>query len=493
MRYLLSASEMKNCDNGTIERIGIPAMVLMERAALSVVEELLNREPECGNILVVAGKGNNGGDGLAIGRLLARAGKRVTIYMPVKASSTEALLQEKIVKNMGFPICDKWPQEEYDIIIDALLGIGISGELRSPYPEVIRKMNDCRKSGTRVYAVDLPTGIDTDTGKAMTEAVKADVTVTFQYLKRAHMLYPAREYCGDVVVKDVGIEAFGIKKDTAFSYEKCEIEKLLPVRNPAGHKGTFGKVFLYAGSTEISGAAILCARAILATGAGMVKIFTAKENWVPIQTALPEAMLTQNIDEAINWADVIVAGPGIGKSRMAYDTLNRIFNSKPHPMVLDADAINLLAEHMELQELLCEYSRKVQGQVILTPHPMEFVRLIKSSMEQYQMERETLLKITATRLHSAVVSKDAVTMVNEGENLPVYYNSSGNNGMATAGSGDVLTGVIGSLMAQGMSGFDAACTGVFLHGMAGDDAAVKKGTRGMLASDILEELWKYMR
>lgn len=468
-------------------------MVLMERAALSVVEELLWQEPECKSILVVAGKGNNGGDGLAIGRLLARAGKKVDFYMPVNASSPEALTQQKIVENMGFPICDKWPQKEYDIIIDALLGIGISGELRNPYPEIIRQINDCRKTGTRVFAVDLPTGINTDTGKVMAEAVIADATVTFQYLKRAHMLYPAREYCGDVVVKDVGIEASGIKKDTAFTYEKGEIGNLLPKRNPAGHKGTFGKVFLFAGSTEISGAVILCARAILATGAGMVKIFTAKENRVPIQTALPEAMLTEHIEEAINWADVVVAGPGIGKSRMAYDTLNKILNGKTHPMVLDADAINLLAEHAELQKLLCEYSRKVQGQVILTPHPMEFVRLTKSSMEQYQMERETLLKTAATRLHGVVVSKDAVTMVNKGENLPVYYNSSGNNGMATAGSGDVLTGVIGSLMAQGMSGFDAACTGVFLHGMAGDDAAVKKGTRGMLASDILEELWKYMQ
>lgn len=494
MKVVLTAEEMKACDKATIEQIGLPAMVLMERAALAVVEEILKREEAAGRILIIAGKGNNGGDGLAVGRLLTHYGKRVTFYLPMGASTEETTQQKRIVQNLGCPICDKWPEGEYDIIIDALLGIGVSGNsLKKEYLELVQRINASKETGTRIYAVDLPTGIHTDTGKVLGEAVRADVTVTFQYRKKAHLLYPGKAYCGKVVVKDVGIEPFFEASEASFTYTDADIEKLLPERNPAGHKGSFGRVFLYAGSEEISGAAILCARAVMASGAGMLKIYTAERNRELIQLALPEAMVTSEVTHAIDWADVVIAGPGIGKSRQAYDILNQILSISKKPMVLDADAINLLAESRELLERLEACEIQNGGQVVLTPHPMEFVRLTGKSMEQYQENREQLLRKTGKELHSVVVSKDAATMVAAGNEDAVYLNTTGNDGMATAGSGDVLTGIIGGLMAQGIEAFEAACKGVFLHGLAGDRASQKKGTHGMMASDIVECMREYMK
>lgn len=493
MNVILSADEMKQCDKMTIDTLDIPAMVLMERAAMSISDVICERDGECRQVLIVAGKGNNGGDGLALGRLLAECGKQVTFYLPMGAASAEAVWQKKIIENSGFDICDKWPEKEYDIIIDALLGIGTAGNaLHREYLTIVRKINDCRKNGTRIYAVDLPTGVHTDTGRIMKEAVRADVTVTFQYAKKAHLLYPGKEYCGEVIVKPVGIGDYGISSQTAFSYQQEDLNSLLPKRNPAGHKGSFGKVFLFAGSEEICGAAILCARAIMASGAGMVKVYTVSQNREILQTALPEAMIAFSMEEAVQWADVLVIGPGIGKKNFAYDTIMQLLEMEEKPMVVDADAINLLAEQSSLRDKFVQYCLNNKRRVVLTPHPMELIRLAETNMTQYQEDREQMLIEQTKRLHATIVSKDASTMVASEDSSCLYLNSTGNDGMATAGSGDVLTGLIGGLMAQGFDTFEAACKGVFLHGLAGDWAAKQRGAHGMIASDIIEGLQKYM-
>ena len=499
MKEVLTASEMKACDHGTIEQAGIPSMVLMERAALAVTEVIIKRYPDRNRVLVVAGKGNNGGDGLAIGRLLAKAGRQVTFFQMSGNYSEEARKQREILLHLGFSICDIWPDGEYDIIIDALLGIGITGEVREDTRAIIQHMNQCRRQNTSgdlkthrmipvICAVDLPSGIDTDTGAVCGEAVKADLTVTFQYLKKAHLLYPGREYCGKVYLRDVGIENYGICAETAFTYEKEEAKNLLPQRKTSGHKGTFGKVLLYAGSREMSGAALLCARAVLCSGAGMLKVLTEETNHTLLRTVLPEAMIATDPVKDLKWADVLVAGPGIGTSEEAKETLTGLLRASHLPTVLDADALNLVAEDSALMELLREKALNLP--VVLTPHPGELLRLSGLTMADYQQEREKTIRTLQEQCHCVLVSKDACTLVTDGAAL--YLNSTGNDGMATAGSGDVLTGVIGSLLAQGIPAFDAASKGVFLHGLAGDEAALKKGKHGMIASDLIENLWTYL-
>jgi len=490
---------MKACDHGTIEQAGIPSMVLMERAALAVAEVIIKRYPDRNRVLIVAGKGNNGGDGLAIGRILAKAGRQVTFFQMQGNYSEEAGKQREILRHLGFSICDTWPDGEYDIIIDALLGIGITGEVREETRAIIQHMNQCRRQNTGgdrktygiipvICAVDLPSGIDTDTGAVCGEAVKADLTVTFQYLKKAHLLYPGREYCGKVYLRDVGIENYGICAETAFTYEKEEAKKLLPQRKTSGHKGTFGKVLLYAGSREMSGAALLCARSVLCSGAGMLKVLTEETNHTLLRTVLPEAMLATDPVKDLKWADVLVAGPGIGTSKEAKEMFAGLLRASQLPTVLDADALNLLAEDPALMELVKE--KALSQPVILTPHPGEFLRLSGLTMTDYQQGRERAIRAFQEQCRCVLVSKDACTMVTNGEAL--YLNSTGNDGMATAGSGDVLTGVIGSLLAQGLPAFEAASKGVFLHGLAGDEAALKKGKHGMIASDLIENLWTYL-
>lgn len=508
MKYVVTASEMKACDHGTIEQAGIPSMVLMERAALAVAEVIIKRYPDRNRILIVAGKGNNGGDGLAIGRLLAKAGRQVTFFQMQGNYSEEAGKQREILLHLGFSICDTWPDGEYDIIIDALLGIGITGEVRGKARAMICKINEYRcsfqgktsfhgeKAGAEclngispvICAVDLPSGIGTDTGAVCGEAVKADLTVTFQYLKKAHLLYPGKEYCGRVYLRDVGIENYGICAETAFTYEKEEAKNLLPQRKTSGHKGTFGKVLLYAGSREMSGAALLCARAVLCSGAGMLKVLTEESNHTLLRTVLPEAMLATDPVKDLKWADVLVAGPGIGTSKEAKENLAILLHEAKIPMVLDADALNLISEDPALMELVKEKASKQP--VILTPHPGEFLRLSGLALTDYEQEREKAIRIFQEQSHCILVSKDACTVVTDGAAL--YLNSTGNDGMATAGSGDVLTGVIGSLLVQGLPAFEAASKGVFLHGLAGDEAALKKGKHGMIASDLIENLWTYL-
>lgn len=499
MKYVVTTAEMKACDYGTTGQTGIPSMVLMERAALAVAEVLIKRYPDRNRVLVVAGKGNNGGDGLAIGRLLAKAGRQVTFFQMSGNYSEEARKQREILLHLGFSICDIWPDGEYDIIIDALLGIGITGEVQEDTRAIIQHMNQCRRQNTSgdlkthrmipvICAVDLPSGIDTDTGAVCGEAVKADLTVTFQYLKKAHLLYPGREYCGKVYLRDVGIENYGICAETAFTYEKEEAKNLLPQRKTSGHKGTFGKVLLYAGSREMSGAALLCARAVLCSGAGMLKVLTEETNHTLLRTVLPEAMIATDPVKDLKWADVLVAGPGIGTSEEAKETLTGLLRASHLPTVLDADALNLVAEDSALMELLREKALNLP--VVLTPHPGELLRLSGLTMADYQQEREKTIRTLQEQCHCVLVSKDACTLVTDGAAL--YLNSTGNDGMATAGSGDVLTGVIGSLLAQGIPAFDAASKGVFLHGLAGDEAALKKGKHGMIASDLIENLWTYL-
>ncbi len=484
MRILVNSKEMKECDNCAIEGFGVPSLVLMERAALSVVEEILKEAVKRERCLVVCGLGNNGGDGLAIARLLYQKGSRVTVFCDMKKdkATPETLRQYEILCRYGIPVVDAMPEGDFDIIIDAIFGIGLSRAVEGRWRELIERLNE--KKGYKI-SVDIPSGIRADTGQVLGCAFRADLTVTFAYEKVGLLLSPGALYSGRVAVADIGIgkDSWQERKPSAFAYEKTDV-RLLPKRHAFSNKGSYGKVLVIAGKKNMVGAAYFSAKAAAMTGCGLVKILTAEENRVILQGRLPEAVLEtweeqteEKFLETLQWADVVVAGPGLGTDTAVGILLKQLLEESGKPLILDADALNIIAKEPKLLE---GHGRTI----IITPHLGEMSRLTGKTIEELKedLPGEAL---AFARAHNVIcVLKDARTVTAFPDGT-FYINTSGNNGMSTAGAGDVLTGVIASLIAQGMTPDKAASFGVFLHGMAGDAAALEKGCYSMLASDIL--------
>ena len=545
IEYLVTASEMKEYDQNTIEGFGMPSLVLMERAALACAEEILRdssredligKKPRGKRTLIAAGCGNNGGDGFAVGRLLLQEGFPVDFWLIGERSrcSPETEAQISILEKYGCRIMEHMPERNYDIIVDALFGIGLHRALAGPYAEAVEYMN---QSGAFILSVDIPSGISADTGAVYGSAVRADVTVTFAFLKRGLVLYPGAVHAGRVVTAQIGItqDSFRKKPPAAFTFRKGA-SPLLPRRDPNGNKGTFGKVLLAAGSPGMAGAAILASSAVLRSGAGMVRVLSGEENRIILQTAVPEAMLSlyrggnpeaqrgrlshaafggleeagqylpdnsQNPSDgwetassafrkAEAWADVIAAGPGLGMKTEAKELIRLILTETKKPLVLDADGINLLAEDRTLLEMLCLQRKDGGSPLILTPHPGELARLTQKSTKQVLSDPVSVCLEWAGRLNAVLLCKGAATVVARPQG-DCYINRSGNSGMATAGSGDVLTGIISGLLAQGMETFEAACAGVYLHGLAGDAAAKQASEYNVSAGKILEALDMVMK
>lgn len=493
MEFLLNARQMKHCDRETIDKIGIPSMVLMERAALSVVEELYRAECDLSSVLVVCGSGNNGGDGFAAARLLDEQGVRVTAaFVGNEESMTEETSQQKkICENCGIKISSNFTQHEYTTIVDAVFGIGLSREVSGRYAELIDWINH---QDAFVAAVDLPSGICADTGRVMGKAVRADLTVTFAYRKTGQLLYPGTEYCGRVVRRDIGItaERFSGGMTSVFTYSGEDLQRIRP-RRPYSNKGSYGKVLLIAGSRGMSGAACLAALAAYRSGSGLVRVFTPECNRTVIQSYLPEAVVTpydpdgffgEELTEALAWADVTGIGPGIGTGAASRQILETVCQTFEKPLVMDADALNLFA----LNRTLLDGHR---GPVIVTPHIGEMIRLGGCTKEEILDDITSAARRFAEKYHLICALKDARTVVSDG--VRTYLNTSGNSGMAVAGSGDVLTGIICGLLAQGMQPFDGAALGVYLHGCAGDLAQEKLSAYGMIARDIAGQIGEVLK
>ena len=494
MKYLVTATEMKKYDNNTIERIGVPGIVLMERAALKVFdiiwEELRNKPDTERTVFILAGVGNNGGDGLALGRLLCERGCHVTIQIVGKEekATEQWLLQREILKHYPVAIGSKAPEEEYTVNVDALFGVGLSREVLGEYAQAIQHFN--QRKGLKI-ALDIPSGLNADTGEVCGCAVLADKTVTFGFWKRGLVLGEGREYAGNVIEASVGIgkESFFGEPPAMFCYDEPPKE-LLPKRNSAGNKGTFGKVLLIAGSHNMAGAAILSAKAAYRMGAGMVKVITVPTNREILQETLPEALLGiwEDLQDSLKWADVVAIGPGLGKKEEARQALHTVVEKSNQPLVIDADALNLLAE----KDDLCQTLARQERCVILTPHVGELARLIGDSIEEVKGKLLPCAMQYAAKVKKIVVAKDARTFICK-EHEPICVNTCGNSGSATAGSGDVLTGIIAGLLAQGMDGFTASGVGVYLHACAGDYVALEKGEHACMAGDLvvaLEEMNK---
>lgn len=496
MEYLIDSKNMKEIDKQTIEKVGIPSLVLMERAALSVVTAIEDQYGKGQRVLCICGTGNNGADGIAVARILQERGEKSAIYIPKESehSTEEWKIQLAIAESLKIPIFRKSPNwDEYTILVDAIFGIGLSREITGIYRDVIEWMN---RFHTKVVAVDIPSGICSCTGGVLGCAVRADLTVTFGLQKIGLVKFPGAWYAGKVRLENPGFprEVIELWKTDVYTYTEEDLRKI-PLRVRDGNKGTFGKVAVIAGTKNMAGAAYFSAMAAYRMGVGLVQICTCEENRSILQMRIPEAVLSTYTEDTVEvqvrqvmeWADVIVAGPGIGQSETAKRIVSCVLNyaaeHREKSVVLDADGLNLFAK--------LEYPlEKLQGNLIFTPHLGEFSRLSGWSVAELKTDLEQKVREYVKKYHVCLVCKDVRTMVASQQEEGVYINLSGCSGMGTAGSGDVLTGIIAGMLAMGLGRKQAAELGVYFHGLAGEKGAEKVGDYALCASEILEGIVK---
>lgn len=487
MKYLLTGKQMQEADRYTIDEIGIPSMVLMERAALQMVEIMEQEALDLSHVLVVCGSGNNGGDGYAIARILFLKGYRVSIFFVGNEDkrSEENAKQKKIADYYQIPVKQELENEEYSVIVDAIFGNGLSRNIEGKYLDIIDKLN--HRKGFKV-AVDTPSGIHDETGDVMGIAFRADMTIAVAFAKRGQMFEKSTPYVGKLEVVDIGIYDDAIRgtEKLTYCYEFGDFVKRFPKRNTNGHKGSFGKVLLIVGSKGMSGAAYLCAKAAYTVGAGLVQIYTHEENRVILQEMLPETIIStyhdydkDQLHELLRWADVVGIGCGLGMGEAAEQIVRETLHTVHIPCVVDADALNLISKDVTIL--------RDKRNLILTPHMKEMARLLSFELRDLQNDKIKYLQQFVEKYPVTCVLKDARTLVaNTEENI--FFNLTGNSAMAKGGSGDVLTGIIAGILAQKATLYDAACLGVYLHGTSGDYARDKKGLYSVLAGDLIENI-----
>ncbi|WP_058303181.1 bifunctional ADP-dependent NAD(P)H-hydrate dehydratase/NAD(P)H-hydrate epimerase [Gorillibacterium timonense] len=511
--YVLTAEQMKQADRHTIDQIGIPAMCLMENAGRALADEIIafseRLEGEGRKLkrrwIVLAGKGNNGGDGLVAARHLRLAGMRADILFafPEGELAGEAALQRDIAARCGLSLSAasetdiRW--DRYDGIVDALLGTGSTGAPRGTVADLIRTAND---SGLPIVAADLPSGLDADTGAVHDPCIRAEATVAFAYLKQGLVLHPGADYAGRVVVRPIGIPEEALEGLTPIArlITPETLEGVLGVdvtrkRREDTHKGTYGHALIAAGTQRMSGAGLLATRAALRTGCGLATWAMPSSLVRHLLGRLPEAMLAGVPDAGDgDWTHVsaetllklaegksaFAMGPGLGRYADDSQWLRAIWEGVRCPLVLDADALGMLADASDFADW-----RRRDEPTILTPHPGEMGRLLGIPTADVQADRIGVAREYAARHGVTLVLKGSRTVVASPDG-DVYLNPTGNPGMSTGGTGDALTGVITSLLAQGLSSLQAACFGVWLHGKAGDDARASRGTETLLAGDLIE-------
>ena len=504
---VVTVAEMKDIERAAIEEYGIPGIVLMENAGVEVAGQI---ESILGNlqnkkISVFAGTGNNGGDGYVVARHLHNQGAKVKVFLigSKTAVAGDALTNLQIITNMGIDILEVINQHDWDkvkiamtftdCLVDALLGTGFTGKLRDHMVQVVECMNKMNKV---IIAVDVPTGVDGDTGQIQSVAVKANYTITFALPKQGLLLYPGALYVGELYVADIGVprllvQNIAIQQNLITS---GDMTNMLGKRQPDAHKGSCGKVFVVAGSRGLTGAAALSASAAMRSGAGTVNLGIAESlhdimemkvtevMTSPLAEVSPGALGEESFSEIQRLSlhsDIVVIGPGLGRHEETMSLVRRVITTIERPLVIDADALYALIDHTSLLT-------EAKSVPILTPHPGEMARLVGLTAEEVNQDRIYIARQAAIEWGSIIILKGARTIVAfpDGE---VYINSSGNAGMATGGAGDVLTGIIAGFVGQGLSSHEAALAGVYIHGLAGDIVA-RNGMIGMIASDIIKAL-----
>lgn len=480
------AAEMNQIDYVAQEDYHIPGAILMERAALAVrqvIQEHFGSAQK--KIHIYCGKGNNGGDGLALARLLAETTTEVTVALAFERSQFRGLAQENLIsaEKFGLRIVD-WQTvtaaelQRADLIVDALLGTGATGAPKGTVAAIIEMIND---SGKPIIAIDIPSGVNVDNGQVSGVAVKAYITVTFGLPKPGLLIYPGAEVCGEVVIDPIGFPRMLLESPTLkVNWLNAEdVGKLIPKRSPTAHKGVTGHVLIIGGAMGMTGAAALCSLGALRAGAGLVTVGIQNQNVFPEKPAEVMALAWDRILATLEKADAVVFGPGASVGESSRDLLTELLRNCKAPLVIDADGLNLLAaKSINLQEFTLP--------VILTPHPGEMSRLSGVSVSEIQENRIDVARRFAKEWGVTLVLKGARSIIaDSAENI--YINPTGNSGMATAGMGDALAGIIGGLLAQGMDSTDAAAIGTYLHGLAGDLAIERYGPKGIITTDLIKE------
>ena len=488
---IFTASQIRACDDFTIRNEPVSSLLLMERAAQKCTDYLFKYLDIKQKIYIFCGNGNNGGDGFAIARMLYYLNFDVEIYInkSLQSFSKDATINFNFLKELSgieikdFSEFDSSEIDENEVIIDAVFGSGLNRKLEGELAETIEKMNSAK--GTKI-SIDIPSGLFCDE-IIETDAVvfKADYTVGFQFYKKAFLHPETGKYCGKIEILDIGLHQKYISETETcnFTIDDDLIKEIYLPRNEFSHKGNFGKTCIIAGSFGKIGAAVLATKSALKTGSGLTYILAPKCCYEILQTSCPEAMFLYGGNDFIQNFEVendftCGIGAGLGTDPETEDKFLEFLNNYAQPLVLDADALNILAKNPENLNLIPRNS-------IITPHPKEFARLFGETKNSF--ERLNLVKIKAKELQIFIVLKDHHTQVvtPEGE---VFYNITGNSGLAKGGSGDVLLGMITSLLAQNYSSKNAAIFGVWLHGKAADLAAEKFSKQAMQPSDVIDNL-----
>ncbi|HDK16452.1 MAG TPA: NAD(P)H-hydrate dehydratase [Nitrospirae bacterium] len=539
MLKIATAKQMRQIDRDTIKKYGISGTVLMERAGLSVVDKINGIYPKK-RIIVLCGGGNNGGDGLVAARVLHNQGRDVKVFLSAKSGELkgDAKINYNIAKKFGVRF---YPMKKFlthpssliprpCLIVDALLGTGLNKKVKSSLSKVIKKVN---RLSCPVMSVDIPSGISSDAGQVMGCAIKAQHTVTFGLAKHGHLLYPGADHTGKLHISDIGFPRSLLVSDRikVSLVEKEDACSLIPQRPRYSHKGTYGHVLLVAGSKGKTGAAFLAAKACLRTGAGLVTIGVPESLSGLFQSRVTEEMVLPLPDKGDGTfsseagkpilqflkktANVLVIGPGLSVDKEISELVSMLVRGSGVPVVIDADGVNALVNSATIL-------KKSKAPVILTPHPGEMARLLqdcrlqivdcgmygiksKSEIRNPKSEMNTAelrTKIEEDRINTALSfsKKTRTYLVLKGVPTVIavpggraFFNSTGNPGMATAGTGDVLTGMLSALLAQGLTPEDGSVLGVYMHGMIGDIVAEEKGKHSLIASDIIRAIPRVFR
>ena len=499
---VLSCEQTRELEQKAVEA-GTSYLALMENAGGAAARFLIKKDRVSEkNVVVLCGRGNNGGDGFVIARLLSEKGAKVTAVLVQGHPGTE--ISKEMYERMKETPTQilYWPEDSFritnmvkqaDFLVDAIYGIGFHGSISS---ELFPLLDAVEASRAHILAIDVPSGAQGDSGAVEGRCIYAQDTITFSTLKPVHLLQPAKSYCGKVTVAPVGITAQLIDAQESFfqTTEIEEVKKIFSPRKEDSNKGSFGTLFSLCGSSGMAGAAIMSAAAALRCGVGLLNLaipaqlypIAASRLLEPVYTILedsPCGLLPLNktkIEKALKRATACLIGCGLGSgsatASLIYDLLSRL----QIPVVLDADGINAVAANIDIL-------KAVQVPLIMTPHPGEMARLLNTSVADVQANRLSYSKKFAQKYHVILVLKGSGTVIAAPDGK-TYMNLTGNPGMATGGSGDVLAGMIASFLAQGTEPFQAAVCGVYLHGLAGDRCAQKFSQRAMLPTDIIAEL-----
>lgn len=527
---VVTSQQMNMIDRFTIEMLGIPGIVLMEGAALKTVEQIcimLNNDASKyktvnkyktarSNTVIIAGKGNNGGDALAVAKHLYNKGFSITVFIIAKRDEIkgDAAINLNILEKIGVEcrmIYNKDQSYENQgakkqleilkeelkhavLVIDGIFGTGIKAEITGLYADVINMVNE---SGENVVSIDIPSGVNGENGKVMGTCIKACRTVTFGLPKIGLVIHPGCEYTGEVIIADIGFPQKAIEQLEIKTHiiDENMVKEIIPLRKSDSNKGDYGRVLILSGSNGMTGSGCLTANAALRSGAGLVylgvpkslafsyEINSVESITIPLEDSELGNLSGKSIDqiaEQMKDKNVIAMGMGLSDKEEIFDVVKYIVGTSEIPLVLDADALNSISGDVSVLGSL-----KVDA--VITPHPGEMARLAGITIEDVQNNRIEVARDFAQKWKITTVLKGSKTIVAAPDG-GIFINTSGNPGMATAGSGDVLTGIIAALIGQGIKVRDAAIAGVYIHGLAGDLAAFRKGEYSLLASDIINYL-----